>query len=76
MILKSRAIRDMARECGLPDHVIDQYFDELTKLVWRISKKERKFCQNKIRSWLFNPDIGKPPVLEVLKEEDEDYELL
>lgn len=76
MILKTRAIRDLARECGLPDHVIDQYFDELTRFVWRVAKKERNFCQTKIRGWVFNQDIGKPPILEVLKSEDEEYELL
>lgn len=76
MILKTRAIRDLARECGLPDHVIDQYFDELTKFVWRIAKKERNFCQTKIRGWVFNYDIGKPPILEVLKDEEDEYELL
>jgi hypothetical protein len=76
LILKSRAIRDIARECGIPEHVIDRHFDELTKLVWRIAKKERSYCQNKIRGWLFNQDIGKPPILEVLKEEEDDYELL
>lgn len=76
MILKTRAIRDLARECGLPDHVIDQYFDELTRFVWRIAKKERNFCQTKIRGWVFNYDIGKPPILEVLKDEEEEYELL
>lgn len=76
MILKTRAIRDLARDCGLPDHVIDQYFDELTKFVWRVAKKERTFCQGKIRGWVFNHDIGKPPILEILKDEEDDYELL
>ncbi len=76
MILKTRAIRDLARESGLPDHVIDQYFDELIRFVWRVAKKERNFCQTKIRGWVFNQDIGKPPILEVLKSEDEEYELL
>lgn len=66
----------MARECDIPEHVIDQYFDELTKFVWRIAKKERSYCQNKIRGWLFNTDIGKPPVIEVLKDDEDNYELL
>lgn len=66
----------MARECGLPDHVIEQYFEELTQLVWRVSKKERTYCKGKIRGWLVNQDIGKPPLLAVLKDEDEEYELL
>lgn len=60
----------------MPDHVIDQYFDELTKFVWRIAKKERNFCQTKIRGWVFNYDIGKPPILEILKDEEDEYELL
>jgi hypothetical protein len=74
MILKTRAIKDISRECGFPEHIIDQYMDEITQLVWRIAKKERNFCRTKIRGWVFNTDIGKPSVLEVLK--DEDHELL
>lgn len=76
MIIKTRAVRDMARECGLPDHAIDQHFEALVQFAWRISKKERSFCQNKIRGWLFNQDIGKPPILEVLKDYEDEYELL
>jgi len=75
MILKTRAIKDMARECELPDHVVDQYFEALTQFVWRVAKKERTICRNKIRGWQFSDDIGKPPILEVLRDEEE-YDLL
>ena len=74
MILKTRAIKDICRDCGLSDEVIERNFDALTQLIWRIAKKERLFCQAKIRGWQFSQDIGKPSVLEVLK--DEDHELL
>ena len=76
MILKTKAIRDLARECKLPDHIIEQYFDELTHFVWRVAKRERSYCQTKLRTWLFNDDIGKPPVLDVLRDDEEEYELL
>jgi histone H3/H4 len=74
MILKSRAIRDICKDCKIPEHIIDQYFEEITQLVWRIAKKERNFCRTKVRGWVFSTDIGKPSILEVLK--DEDHELL
>ena len=50
--------------------------DELIKFAWRISKKENGHCRTLVRTWLFNEDIGKPPLLEVLRDEDENYELL
>ena len=76
MIIKTRAVRDLARECKIPDPVIEQYMDELIKFAWRISKKENGHCRTLVRTWLFNEDIGKPPLLEVLRDEDENYELL
>ena len=76
MILKTRAIKDLARECGLPEHVVDRHFEELTKFVWRVAKRERSFCQDKIRRWLHNKDINKPSVLYVLKDDTDEYELL
>ena len=63
----------MSRECGFPEHIIEQYIDEITQLVWRAAKKERAYCQTKIRGWQFNKDIGKPSVLEVLREDDDGY---
>ena len=76
MILKTRAGKDLCRDCKLPEEIIDRYFESLTQLVWRAAKKERAYCQTKIRSWQFNQDIGKPSVLEVLRDDDDGYELL
>jgi len=76
MILKSKAIRDLAKECKIPDHVVDSYFEQLTQLIWRAAKAERSFLRKKLRAWVMNQDIGKPPILDVLKDNDDDYELM
>ena len=76
MILKSKAIRDLAKECKIPDHVVDSYFEQLTQLIWRAAKAERSFFRKKLRAWVMNQDIGKPPILDVLKDNDDDYELM
>lgn len=75
MIIRSKALRELASECNIPDQIVDNHFDALIQLVWCVAKKERGRCQTKIRKWQFSDDIGKPSILEVLRDEDE-YDLL
>lgn len=75
MIVKTRAVRQLARDVKLPEEFIDRYMDELTDFVFRIAKRERKWCRDRIRAWHFSKDIGKREVFQVL-DDDTDYDLI
>jgi len=78
VIIKTRSVRDLARECNIKEDILEDEgsFDALCEFVWRISKRERKFCATKLRGWYFNTDINKAHLLDLFKDEDDDYELM
>lgn len=75
MIIKPRAVRDIAKAANLDSEFIDRNMDALIEFTYKIAKRERKFCQDKLRAWMFNTDITKPSLLDILNE-DEDYDLV
>lgn len=75
MIIKTRSVRQIAKDSGLPEELIERHMDALCEFTFRIAKRERKYCQNKIRSWQFSKDIGKCELFQVLNE-DVDYDLV
>ena len=75
MIIKTRSVKQIASDSGLPRELIDRNIDALCEFTFRIAKRERKFCQNKIRAWQFSNDAGKCELFRVLAE-DTDYDLI
>ena len=75
MIIKPRAVRDIAKAANLDGEFIDRNMDALIEFTYKIAKRERKFCQDKLRAWMFSTDITKPSLLDILNE-DEDYDLV
>lgn len=75
MIIKVQAVRQLARDAQLPEEVIERHMDALCDFTFRVAKRERKFCKDRIRSWQFSQDIGKCELFQVL-DEDTAYDLL
>lgn len=75
MRIATKSVTQMARDANLPEELIARHTDELCEFVFRIAKRERKFCQNKIRAWYFDKNMGKAPLFDVLTDED-DYDLI
>lgn len=75
MIIKTRSIRQLARDAGLPEETTERHLDTLCEFAFRVAKKERKFCRDRIRAWQFSKDIGKCELFKVL-DEDTDYDLI
>jgi len=72
MIIKTRSVRQLAKDSGLNEELIERNIDALCEFTWRIAKRERKYCNNKVRGWVMSADIVKPPLLDLLKTEDEE----
>jgi len=72
MIIKTRSVKQLAKDSGLNEELIDRNLDALCEFTWRIAKRERKYCSNKIRGWLKSTDIVRAPLIDLLKVEDEE----
>jgi len=72
MIIKTRSVKQLAKDSGLNEELIDRNLDALCEFTWRIAKRERKYCSNKIRGWLKSTDIVRSPLIDLLKVEDEE----
>lgn len=75
MRVSTKSVAQLARDVKIPEEIIERHMDELCEFVFRIAKRERKFCQQRIRTWYFDKNMGKSPLFDVLTDED-DYELM
>lgn len=75
MIIKVQSIRQLARDAGLPEEIIERHMDALCEFAFCVAKRERKFCKDKIRAWQFSKELGKCELFQVLNE-DTSYDLL
>jgi hypothetical protein len=81
MRVTPRSVKDIARNAGVPDELIDRHIDALVSLVFAAAKRERKYCRNKIKRWVYSTDVIKPALTEILSpnlelEPHESYDLL
>lgn len=76
MRVTTRSVKTLAQDAGLPDELIERHIDELCTFVFSVATRERNSCQDKIRAWFFSKDITKPNLIDVLRSEDDDYELM
>lgn len=67
-----RAVKDLARNAGFSEEMIERQLDLLINFTFGVSHRERKYCQGRLRKWVHSGEIDKPNLLDVLKEEDED----
>jgi hypothetical protein len=73
------AVRQLAANSGLPGDVVDRYLEEFINLTFAIARRERKHCYKTVRNWVYDPEIRKMDILEVLKptiDEEEVYDIL
>lgn len=75
MRVSTRAVTQLAKNSGFSSDLIEALRPELETLILHAARRERKFCQNKIRAWYFNQNLSKGPLFDVLNEDD-DYELI
>lgn len=72
MIIKTRSVRQLARDAGLNEELIERNIEALCDFTWRVAKKERKQCNSRVRKLLLSNELVKPPLVELLKDEDEE----
>lgn len=72
------SVRSLAANAGLPAEITERFLDELINYTFVIAARERKHCMKLARAWLYNTDIHKPDILEVLKPtaEEESYDII
>jgi len=74
MRVATRAVKDLAREAGFPEEMIERHLDAMIEFTFKISGRERKHNLQKLRAWYFNKNPNKPTLFEVF--DGEDYDLI
>jgi|APCry1669189440_1035222.scaffolds.fasta_scaffold00867_6 hypothetical protein len=74
MRVATRAVKDIARESGFPEELIERHVDAMVQFTFKIAARERKFNLTKLKAWYFNKNPNKPTLFEVF--DGEDYDLL
>lgn len=72
MRVTTRAVRDLAREVGMPSEIIERHIDALVSFTFRIAQRERRHCVKSLREWVYSKEVAKPPILEALKPRPEE----
>jgi hypothetical protein len=57
-----KSVLVIASEAGLPESVIERYFDSLSEIILRAKKQERKYCINNLRTWWHTRARDRPPM--------------
>jgi len=70
-----RAVRDLARNAGFSDEMIERHLDLLVSFTFSVSHRERKSCRSQLRKWIHSDEIAKPHLLDVLKDPEDDEHL-
>lgn len=74
MRVATRAVKDIARESGFPEELIERHVDAMVQFTFKIAARERKFNLTKLKAWYFNKNPNKQTLFEVF--DGEDYDLL
>lgn len=80
MKVTPKAVRDLSKNSGLPEELIERHIDELINFTFAVAKRERKQCRQVVKKWLHVGGVIKPDLLtyltEELENEDELYDIL
>lgn len=82
MIIKTKSVRELARQAGLEPELVDRNIDPLCEFVFRIAKRERKFCQDKLRQWAHTEAAPRVPMgqykytISNLLNDEDDHDLM
>jgi len=75
MRIATKAVTQLAKDSGFAPDLIEALRPQIETLIMRAARRERKFCQHKIRAWYFDKNLSKGPLFNVLNEDD-DYDLI
>lgn len=75
MRIATKAVTQLAKDAGFAPDLIEALRPQIETLIMRAARRERKFCQHKIRAWYFDKNLSKGPLFNVLNEDD-DYDLI
>jgi hypothetical protein len=69
MKVSTRAVKDLAKEAGFHEEIIERNIDELIAFTFRIASREQKWCADKVRAWYFDSSLNKPQLFELFVED-------
>ena len=72
MKITVRSVRDLARNAGFTDEMIERQIDLLVSFTFSVAFRERKACRSQLRKWIHSDAVVKPHLLDVLKEPEDD----
>jgi hypothetical protein len=61
-----KSVQRIASDAGLPESVVDRYFDALTEIILRAKTQERKQCIDTLRGWWHMPNNTRPPLHDLI----------
>lgn len=80
MKVTAKAVRDLAKNSGFPEEMVERYLDEMINFTFTVAKRERKQCRKLVKKWIHSAHVIKPDLLtflsEELENEDELYDIL
>lgn len=66
-----RAVKDLARNAGVPEDIVERHIDALIAYTFTVAVRERKACRREVREWIYTDDPSKPELKDLLKLSDE-----
>ena len=73
-----RAVKDLARNAGVPEDIVERHIDALVAFTFTVALRERKSCRRELREWLYTDKAERPDLKELLKvtEESEAHDVI
>lgn len=78
MRVTPRAVRDLARNAGVPEDIIVRHIDSLVSFTFTVAQRERKACRKELREWLYSTEADKPDLKDLLRitEDTQPYDIV
>lgn len=76
MKVTPRAVKDLSKNSGFPEEIIERYLEQLINMTFAVAKRERKSCRTVVKKWMHSESVIKPDILTVLTEELENEDEL
>jgi hypothetical protein len=75
MKVTPRAVKDLARNSGFPEDVVQLYLDELINMTFAVTKRERKSCVQAVQKAAHTRMPMKALIAELTNERDYEDDL-